>query len=162
MKIKNEKDFFAGLLFLALGAAFSWGATMYPLGTAAAMGPGYFPLLVGILMAVLGALIMFKALVIETEGGGRFGAWAWKPVIFVLGGNLVFGLLLAVCTALHVPAPGMVVAIYGLTVVSSMAGDAFSLKQSLLLATVLALGCYLVFVLALGMPLPMWPGFLSA
>ena len=49
MKIKSQKDFFAGLMFMGVGAAFAWGATTYNVGTGARMGPGYFPLLLGIL-----------------------------------------------------------------------------------------------------------------
>ena len=52
MKIKSQKDFFAGLMFMGIGTAFAWGATSYNIGTGARMGPGYFPLILGILLAV--------------------------------------------------------------------------------------------------------------
>ncbi|QXL84709.1 tripartite tricarboxylate transporter TctB family protein [Comamonas sp. NLF-1-9] len=161
MKIKNEKDFFAGLLFLVLGTGYAWGATGYTLGSAARMGPGYFPLLVGVLLALLGVLIMFKALVIETEGGGRVGAWAWRPLFFILGGNLLFGLLLVGLPAWHIPGMGLMVAIYALVLVAGMASREYRLRDALVLATVLAAGCYLVFVQALNMHLPVWPQFLT-
>ena len=45
MKIKSQKDFFAGLMFMGVGVAFAWGATTYNVGNGARMGPGYFPLL---------------------------------------------------------------------------------------------------------------------
>ena len=157
MKIKNEKDFFAGLLFLVLGTGYAWGAARYALGSAAHMGPGYFPLLVGVLLAVIGALVMFKALVIETEGGARVGAWAWRPLVFILGGNLLFGLLLVGLPAWHVPGMGLIIAIYGLVVVAGMASREFRLRDALILATVLAIGCYAIFIRALGMTLPVWP-----
>ena len=160
MKIKNEKDFFAGLLFLVLGVGYAWGATHYGLGSAADMGPGYFPLLMGVLLAVIGALVMFKALVIETEGGARVGAWAWRPLVFILGGNLLFGLLLVGYSPWHVPGMGLVVAIHGLVLVASMASDAFRFRDTLALASMLAAGCYLVFVWALNMTLPVWPSFI--
>lgn len=161
MKIKNEKDFFAGLLFLVLGAGYAWGATHYALGSAARMGPGYFPLLVGVLLAVIGALVMFKALVIETEGGARVGAWAWRPLVFILGGNVLFGLLLVGVSAWHLPGMGLIVAIYGLVLVASLASHGFRLREALALASVLAAGCYLVFARALNMTLPVWPSFLT-
>ena len=58
------------------------------------MGPGYFPLMLGILLAVLGAVIMFQALAVETEDGEPIGKWAWKPLVFIIGANLAFGVLL--------------------------------------------------------------------
>ena len=73
MNIKSQKVFFSGLMFMAAGAAFAWGATTYPIGTAARMGPGYFPLVLGVLLALLGAVITFKALVVETEDGEKMG-----------------------------------------------------------------------------------------
>lgn len=161
VKIKNEKDFFSGLLFLTLGIACAWGATAYPLGSAAGVGPGYFPLLMGGLLAAVGVLVMFKALVIETEGGARIGAWAWRPLIFILGGNLLFGLLLVGFPAWHVPGMGLVVAIYGLVLVAGLASPRYRLRDALVLATVLAAGCYGVFVWALKMALPVWPAFIA-
>ena len=59
MKIKSQKDFFSGLMFLVVGGGFAWGATTYSVGTGARMGPGYFPLLLGILLGIIGAAIMF-------------------------------------------------------------------------------------------------------
>ena len=57
MKIKSQKDFLSGLMFLVVGGIFAWGATSYSIGTGARMGPGYFPLLLGVLLAVLGAIV---------------------------------------------------------------------------------------------------------
>lgn len=160
MKIKNEKDFFAGLLFLVIGTSYAWGATNYELGSAARMGPGYFPLLVGVLLALIGAFTMFKALVIETEGGARVGAWAWRPLVFILGGNVLFGLLLVGLPAWRLPGLGLIVAIYALVLVAGLASHEYRLRDALILATVLATGCYLVFVRMLNMTLPVWPDFL--
>jgi hypothetical protein len=79
MKIKSQKDFFSGVLFMGFGIAFTWGATTYKLGQADRMGPGYFPLMLGILMTVLGILIIVKALVVKTESGDLIGG---KPAEF--------------------------------------------------------------------------------
>jgi len=160
VRIKNEKDFFAGLFFLVLGAGFAWGATTYTVGTGARMGPGYFPLLVGILLAIIGLLVMFKAMVIESGDGGKFGHFAWRPLCFILGANLLFGTLLVGLPVLGIPTMGLIVAIYGLAVVAAMATDEFKLKEALILATVLAVGCYVIFVWALGMTMPVWPSFI--
>ncbi|NBS72532.1 MAG: tripartite tricarboxylate transporter TctB family protein, partial [Betaproteobacteria bacterium] len=63
MNIKSQKDFFSGLMFGVVGIAFAWGATNYTVGSAARMGPGYFPLLLGVILAIFGAIIMFYSLV---------------------------------------------------------------------------------------------------
>lgn len=71
-------------MFMGIDAAFAWGATTYNVGIGARMGSGYFPLMLGVLMAVLGAAIAFKALVVETAGGEKIGAWARKPLVFII------------------------------------------------------------------------------
>ena len=76
MRIKSQKDFFSGLLYLIIGGGFAIGAFNYTIGDSARMGPGYFPLLVGILLAILGAIIVVKSLVVETPDGDPIGQWA--------------------------------------------------------------------------------------
>ena len=161
MKIKSQKDFFAGLMFLVVGVAFAWGATTYTVGTGARMGPGYFPLLLGILLAIIGAVVMFKSTVVETEGGDLIGKWAWKQIFFVIGANLLFGVLLAGLPSFGIPAMGLIIAIYGLTFMASLAGSSFNFKEVFLLATVLAAGSYVAFVWALALQFPVWPSFIA-
>ena len=72
MKIKSQKDFFAGLMFMGVGVAFAWGATTYNVGTGARMGPGYFPLMLGILLAFIGGKMLWEAFTEdEDEGDGK-------------------------------------------------------------------------------------------
>ena len=160
MKIKSHKDFFSGLMFLAVGGGFAWGATTYSVGTGARMGPGYFPLLLGILLAIIGAVIMFKATVVETVDGDPIGKWAWKQIVFIIGANLLFGVLLAGLPSFGIPAMGLIVAIYGLTFVSSLAGNQFKFIEVFILATILAAGSYVAFVWALNLQFPVWPSFI--
>jgi len=160
MLIKSQKDFFSGLLFMLIGIAFAWGATTYTIGTGARMGPGYFPLLLGILMALLGAVIIFNAMVFKTEDGDKIGSWAWKPLFFVIAANLVFGVLLGGLPSIHLPAMGMVVAIYVLTFVAALAGEEFKLKEVTILATVLAVMSYLGFIVLLQLQFQAWPTFI--
>lgn len=160
MNIKSQKDFFSGLLFIVVGGAFAYGATNYSVGTGARMGPGYFPLLLGIILALLGAVVTFKSLVVETPDGDKIGQWAWKPLFFIIASNLLFGVLLGGLPSVGIPPMGMVVAIFGLVVVSSMAGQSFKLKEVLILATVLAVMSYLAFVLLLKLQFPVWPSFI--
>ena len=161
MNIKSQKDFFAGLMFLGVGVAFAWGATNYSLGSGARMGPGYFPLMLGVLMAVLGAAITFKALVVETVGGDKVGKWAWKPLFFIIAANVVFGVLLAGVPALKIPAFGLIVAIYAVTFIASMAETGWKVKNTFILATALAIGSYIAFVMALKLQFPVWPSFIT-
>ncbi|MEO8015911.1 tripartite tricarboxylate transporter TctB family protein [Polaromonas sp.] len=161
MRIKSQKDFFSGLMFMGIGVAFAWGATTYNVGNGARMGPGYFPLYLGVLMTILGAAITFKAMVVETMGGDKIGKWAWKPLFFVILANLVFGALLAGLPYFGFPAMGLIVAIYALTFIASMAEKGWKFKATFILATVLAVGSYLAFVVALKLQFPVWPEFIT-
>jgi hypothetical protein len=91
VNIKSQKDFFSGLMFMCVGVAFAWGASSYNIGNGARMGPGYFPLVLGVLLSVLGGVITFKALVVETVDGEKIGTIAWRPLFFIIAANLVFG-----------------------------------------------------------------------
>ena len=161
MKIKSQKDFFSGVMFAVVGVAFAWGATTYNVGNGARMGPGYFPLMLGILMAVIGLVIMFTGLTVETEDGEKIGKWAWKQVVFILGANLAFGILLGGLPSIGVPAMGMIIAIYALVIISSLAGHEFKLPSVLILATVLAIGSYVAFIWALKLQIQVWPTFIT-
>jgi len=161
MQIKNQKDFFSGLMFLAVGIAFAWGATTYTVGTGARMGPGYFPLMLGVLMALIGVAIIFLSLTFETEDGGKIGAWGWRPLFFVILANLVFGVLLAGLPSINLPAMGLIVAIYALVFIASMAQPGWRAKPTFILATGLAVGSYLAFVVLIKLQFPVWPFFIT-
>jgi hypothetical protein len=159
--IKSQKDFFSGLMFTLVGGGFAWGATNYTVGTGARMGPGYFPLLLGIALAVLGAFIMFYSLVEHTEDGDKVGKFAWKPICYVLGANVAFGILLGGLPSIGLPAMGLIMAIFALVIIASKAGDTFVLKEVLLLATILSVGSYLAFIVLLKLQMPVWPTFIA-
>ncbi len=161
MHIKNQPDFYCGAMFIAVGAAFALGATNYNVGDAARMGPGYFPLMLGVLMALVGVVVSLKAVGRSDPEPEKIGKVAWRPLIHIITANVVFGLLLAGLPAIGLPAFGMIVAIYALTFVASMAQAEWKFLPTLILATVLALGSYLVFVLALKLQFPVWPDFIT-
>ena len=161
MHIKSQKDFYSGLLFMLIGIAFAWGATSYNIGTGARMGPGYFPLMLGVLMAVLGAVIAIKALVVKTQDGDKIGSWAWKPLFFVIAANLIFGVLLGGLPSIKLPVMGMIAGIYALTFVAGLAGEEFKWKEVVILATVLAVMSYLGFIVLLKLQFPAWPEFIT-
>lgn len=162
MNIKSQKDFFSGLMFMVVGVAFAWGATDYTIGTAANMGPGYFPLVLGVLLAALGGIVTFKALVVETVDGDKLGAIAWKPLIFIILANLVFGAFLGGLPRFGLPSMGLIAGIYALTFVACLAGDTFNFKEAFVLATMLAAFSYLAFIKLLKLQFPVWPAFFGA
>ena len=159
--IKSQQDFFSGLMFTLVGGGFAWGATSYTIGTGARMGPGYFPLLLGIFLAVLGAFITFYSLVEHTEDGEPIGKFAWKPIGYILGANVIFGVLLAGLPSIGLPPMGLIAAIYALVIIASKAGDTFNLKEVLILGTILSVGSYLAFILLLKLQMPVWPTFIT-
>lgn len=154
MKIKSQRDFASGVMFLAVGLAFAFGATGYSFGVSARPGPGYFPLILGVMLALLGAIVLFKALTIESDGGDPIGAIAWKPLLLILGAVILFGALL--------PRLGMVVTVPLLILVASLGGDEFHLETVAIMAALLTVGSWLVFVKGLGLTIPLWPVFLAA
>jgi hypothetical protein len=145
--IRHPKDFCAGLLFVAVGAAAIIIAANYPLGTAARMGPGYFPRILGILLIVLGSALALRALRLR---GTPLPGWQWRPVIVVLGSVVVFGLVVDVA--------GLALSTVGLILLSSAASSEFRPKEALISGIVLAILAVAIFVVGLKLQLPIWPG----
>ena len=161
MRIKSQKDFFAGLLYMVIGIAFAWGATTYNIGDGARMGPGYFPLLLGVILAIIGGIVMARALVVETPDGDPIGRWAWKPLAFIIAANFLLGILLGGWPLLGIPAMGLIIAIVVLTFVAALAGDEFKFIEVLILAILLAVGSWAAFVWGLNLQFQVWPSFIS-
>jgi uncharacterized membrane protein HdeD (DUF308 family) len=152
MHIRNQKDFWAGLLFAAFGLFFSGFGTRYTFGSAARMGPGYFPTVLGILLIVLGAIITLGALSHKTEEH-RVAKFDWRTILLVLGAVVLFGLLLN--------RAGLILALIAVVVVSSYASHEFGWKATLVNTVVLLALCLSVFVYALGLQFPLWPTFFA-
>lgn len=158
---RSQKDFYAGLLFTVVGGAFAVGANTYPVGDAAHMGPGYFPLMLGVILALMGVTVTVKSFLGGPPGGDPIGAWAYKPLFLVLAANVVFGALLVGVPALGIPGFGLVVAIFALVTIASLAGEKFILKEVLVLATILSVGSYVAFIYMLALQFPVWPSFIT-
>lgn len=155
MKIKSQRDFWSGMMFMVVGALFAWGALAnYSFGSSARPGPGYFPFGLGALLAILGAFILFEALTIETEDGEPIGDIAWKPLVVILAAVAAFGYLL--------PVLGMFIALPILVIVASWASDEFSLVSTLISAAFLDVFSWAIFIKGLGLTIPLLPAFLSA
>lgn len=148
--IRSPKDFWAGILFIAFGAAAIGIAVNYPVGTAGRMGPGYFPRGLGVLLIVIGGILAVKAL--RTPGSPlSFGDL--RPLVIVLGSIALFGLL--------APYFGMVVATVALIIVSSFASHEFHLKTAIISSILLSIFSVAAFGYGLNLQLPLWPAFLA-
>jgi hypothetical protein len=148
-------------MFLLVGLAFAWGAGSYSIGTGARMGPGYFPMVLGVLLAGLGLIVTITALVVETPDGDPVGSFAWKPLVFIIAGNLVFGASIGGLPSIGLPPMGLIFGIFALTFVSSNAGDEFKFKEVLILSIILSVMSYAAFILLLKLQFPVWPTFLT-
>ena len=153
MKIKSQRDFFSGLMFLVVGVVFAVGATNYSMGSSARPGAGYFPLILSVIMSILGAVVLFKSLTIETEGGDPVGAFAWRPLIVICVAIAVFGLAL--------PRLGMFATIPLLIIMVSFAGDEFSWKGVIASSIVLTAGSWVIFIWGLNLTIPLKPAFMG-
>ena len=149
MKIKSERDFWAGMMFLLVGVGFAWGALSYNFGSSARPGPAYFPFGLGVLLALLGALELFKALTVESDGGDPIGGIAWKPLIVILAAITLFGVAL--------PRLGLVITLPLLVLISSWASDEFSWKATVINAVVLTAMSWVIFVKGLSLTIPVLP-----
>ena len=147
---------------MGVGAAFAFGASGYTIGNGARMGPGYFPLALGILLAILGGAITFKALVVETIDGDKIGSIAWKPLFFIIAANLVFGASIGGLPVIGLKPLGLIVGIYLLTYIASHAGTEHKFKEVAVLATILAALSYVAFIVLLKLQFPVWPAYFTA
>lgn len=148
MFIRGPKDFWSGLLFVALGVGAIVVGNNYPLGTAARMGPGYFPRILGILLIVLGSIIAFRGMRVVDE---KIPAWKWRPTLVVLLSVVVYGIVIGWL--------GMAISTVLLIVASSAASHEFRFKESVIAGVLLSAMAVGVFVIALGVQLPIWPTF---
>jgi hypothetical protein len=146
LRIASPKDFCAGLLFIALGAAVIAVAFGYPMGTAGRMGPGYFPRVLGGILIFLGALTVGRGLTVE---GPAFGGFPWRLFVFILGSVMVF--------ALALPKLGLAATSFLLVALSGLAAPEGRIWHVIVYAAVLALTVSCVFVYGLSLEIPLWP-----
>jgi len=152
MHIRNTKDFCAGLVFLLFGIPAMVLSRWYQIGTAAKMGPGYFPFLLGGLLTVLGLVILLRS-ISKKEGTGNVLSFKTKPAFLVLSSVVLFGLFLRPL--------GLLLSTVLLVIVSSMASFEFKMKEAILNALVLLAIVLIIFVYLLKFQIPVWPYFLA-
>ena len=152
LRIKSSQDFWTGCAFVAFGAGTMVLAQAYPLGSAARMGPGYFPTALGGMLAVVGIAVLVKSLASDDGGNvARVHVWLLARVLIAVA---AFALLLNPL--------GLVATAAVVVILASWAGHEFRMGEALLTAVVLALLSYLLFVRSLGQTMPVWPWFLAA
>jgi hypothetical protein len=146
MRIRSPKDFWAGLIFVAIGSGFILLAQQYRLGDLHRMGPAMFPTLVGALLVALGAVIALRSLVLEGEPVPRLYA---RPIGISLFAIVLFGIALQWL--------GLVAAVAVLVLVGGFAAREVRPLENLALAAAMVVFSVAVFVWLLGLPLPLWP-----
>jgi hypothetical protein len=146
MRIRAPKDFWSGVMFCGFAVVAILAARGYSSGTAGKMGPGYFPLLLGGLLAALGAILIARSLVLSGEPVARFHI---VPLAVIATAVCLFGVMIEPL--------GLVLSLAVLTLLSARAGAQFRLLETVALAAALIVFSVGVFVYALGLPLNIWP-----
>jgi uncharacterized integral membrane protein len=147
LAIRNPKDFWSGVLFVTLGVGTIVLGSKYALGTAARMGPGYFPRILGILMIVLGAILALRG---TRTVGPPMARFHWRSLLVVLGSVVLFGAIVRIV--------GVALSTVILIVTASAASHEFRPRESVIVGVVLAALAVGVFVIGLQLQLPIWPG----
>ena len=151
LKIKSPQDFWAGLMFIAFGLFFVVVAMKnYQMGSSVRMGPAYFPVVLGGMLAVLGAVVLVNALVIEGPAVAKFH---FRPLLFIAASSLAFAYLLKPL--------GLPLAAIALVFICAYGGHEFKWKEVAIMSVVLVIFSVLVFVEALALPFPICPDFIE-
>ena len=150
-RVQSPKDFWTGLIYLAVGAGVIFIARNYSVGTASRMGPGYFPLALSGLLIVFGLAAVVRSFLVQGE---PIGAFAWKPMVLVLVGTALFGALISTL--------GLIIALLALVLTSAAASEKFRFDWRAALGLVALIAfCSLVFVKGLGVPMPLFGPWLE-
>ena len=146
MEIRAPKDFWSGLMFCGFAVVGILAARGYSLGAAGKMGPGYFPLLLGGVLALLGVVLIARSIVLDGEPLPRFHI---LPLAVIAVAVCLFGVLIEPF--------GLVIALAVLTMLSAWAGPQFRWLEAAALTAALIVFSIGVFVYALGLSLSVWP-----
>jgi uncharacterized membrane protein len=151
MKLRNHKDFWSGIMFLVFGVLFMFWSRSYQLGTAAKMGPGYFPTVLGGIMAVLGLIILLGAFA-RSNTDTKVEKIGLKEIFLVLAGVAAFASLLNLL--------GMMLSIIIMTFIAASASHEFRFKETAINSILMCVLAYACFVYGLEVQMPTWPSFL--
>jgi hypothetical protein len=148
MKLWNNKDFWAGVMFMSVGTAAIIVARDYPLGSTLNMGPGYFPVLLSGLMIVFGLIVMLKGF---RQSEKIEGNWSIRALLILPFSIALFGSLMQIT--------GFIPALTALIFVSAASGKRFKVKEVLFLTVILVPISWAIFILGLALPFPMFRKF---
>ena len=146
MRIRAPKDFWAGLIFVAIGGGFVLLAQQYRLGDMHRMGPAMFPTLVGALLAALGLIMALRSF---ARDGAPMSDFHARPIVVSLLAIVLFGIALQWV--------GLVAAVAVLVLIGANAARDVRQLDNLALAAGMIVFSVAVFVWLLGLPLPLWP-----
>lgn len=160
LRPRSDADLIAGLVFIAFGAAFGVAALDYDLGSLRAMGPGYAPLALGLLLVGLGAGIVVKAYVAPDKSvpgelppedpgapGLHFERVHPRPILFITAATLFF--------AGTVEGLGLMPATLGTALIATLAAKGISVVRAVAVAAGLTAGAYVIFVVLLQLRIPL-------
>jgi Tripartite tricarboxylate transporter TctB family len=143
--IATRRDFWTGVIYIAVGLCALAMARHYALGSAARMGPGYFPTVVASLLVMVGVAIVVRSFFRQ---GALIDRFAWKPTLLVLGSITAFAFLIG--------RAGLIVAAAVLLLGCAAASERFRLGWLPLLGlAALVAFCAVVFVTGMGIPMPL-------
>ena len=145
LRVKDQKDFWSGVLFIAFGCAGAWFGRNYALGTLAKMGPGFFPMMMSIGLAGIGGFLLARSLVVAGEPVERSAIW---PQVLILAAIVAFGLL--------IERVGLAVAVIAVAVISGVAAQGLRWFELAALALAMSALSVVLFVYLLGQPIPVW------
>jgi Tripartite tricarboxylate transporter TctB family len=148
--MRNPKDFWAGVIYIAFGLIAVIIARDYGMGTALRMGPGYFPTVLGGLLILIGIIALVRSFL---QAGTPLGGFAVKALLIIVGSSLLFALI--------VREIGLLIALPILIIMSSYASVHFRWPTTLTLAAGITIFCVLVFTKGLGVPLPLLGSWLG-
>jgi uncharacterized membrane protein len=144
LELRNNRDFWAGLMFAGIGAAAIFIAWNYPFGTSVRMGPGYFPRFLGGILVLFGLYVMVRGLHIQEKIRGN---WSIRALTALPLSMVLFGILMNILGFI----PALATLVFG----SAAAGREFKLVEILLLAVLLTALSAALFVWGLGLPYPL-------
>jgi Tripartite tricarboxylate transporter TctB family len=139
------KDVLAGAIFVAFGVAFATGSLAYEIGSPLRMGPGFVPLVLGVILSGFGLLVIAKGFV--AGEGESIGEVDWRAIVFITAALLFFGIT--------VRGLGVVGALFGSSLLAALARSATSLREALLIAVALTALSVVIFIFALQLRLPL-------
>ncbi|OWU84620.1 hypothetical protein ATO6_13255 [Oceanicola sp. 22II-s10i] len=148
MRIRNEKDFWSGVMFVTIGVATIVIARDYGMGTLRSMGPGWFPTAIGTIMALLGAVIALRSLG-RSGGTERIERIGLRELLLLALSIALFAFLL--------PRLGMVISVAILSLVAIFADHGFRMIEAVIITVSLVLLSWLIFALGLSVQMPVWP-----